>query len=131
MGQKKISRKIIMEFYRDIGRWESMVEYAANELVFLDTLLHAKAFENTTQIKTEEMSSFKLEIKTKNQEINNLLTEIALSKNNVRAFLECDKSSGIEFNFETYKVLKHNFARFNTSYNDYKAKIFKHTGGIL
>ncbi|WP_339715386.1 hypothetical protein [uncultured Kriegella sp.] len=131
MVRKKISRKIILEFYQDIQRWESMVGYAANELLFLDTLLHAKAFENTAQIKTEKMLCFKLEIKTKNQEVNELKTQMELSKNNVGAFLDCEVNSGIEFSFKDYKVLKRNFGLFNTSYNQYKTEIFKHTGGIL
>tara|TARA_R110002049_G_scaffold309179_1_gene517999 strand:- start:8852 stop:9178 length:327 start_codon:yes stop_codon:yes gene_type:complete len=108
-----------------------MVGYAANELLFLDTLLHAKAFENTAQIKTEKMLCFKLEIKTKNQEVNELKTQMELSKNNVGAFLDCEVNSGIEFSFKDYKVLKRNFGLFNTSYNQYKTEIFKHTGGIL
>ena len=131
MVRNKISRKIILEFYQDIQRWESMVGYAANELLFLDTLLHAKAFENTAQIKTEKMLCFKLEIKTKNQEVNELKTQMELSKNNVGAFLDCEVNSGIEFSFKDYKVLKRNFGLFNTSYNQYKTEIFKHTGGIL
>ena len=131
MVQKKISRKIILEFYQDIVRWDSMVGYAFNELLFLDKLLHAKAFENTTQIKTAAILRFKSEIKTKNHEISDLMTQIELSKKKVGAFLECDETSDIEFSFENYKILKHNFERFNTSYNEYKTKIFKHTGGIL
>lgn len=133
MVQKKISKKIILEFYRDIARWQSMVEYASNELLFLDKLLHAKAFENeyTTQIKKTEMIGLKREINTTNHKITNLMAEIELSKNNVQAFLECDKASNIEFSFKNYKTLKHNFELFNTSYNKYKAKIFEHTGGVL
>ena len=131
MVQKKISRRIILEFYQDIVRWESMIGYASNELLFLYKLLHAKAFENTTQIKTAEMLCFKQEIKTKKQEISDLTTQIELSKNNVEAFLAGDENSEMEFSFKNYKALKHNFAHFNTSYNEFKTKIFKHTGGIL
>jgi hypothetical protein len=108
-----------------------MLVYASNELLFLDKLLRAKAFENTSQVKTEELHRFKLEIKTKNQEINDLKTQMELSKNNVGAFLDCEVTSGIEFSFKEYKVLKQNFALFNTSCNQYKVEIFKHTGGIL
>lgn len=131
MVRKKISRKIIWEFYNDIQRWESMLVYASNELLFLDKLLHAEAFENTSQVETDIMLRFKLAIKTKNQEINNLKTQMELSKNNVGAFLDCEVTSGIDFSFKDYKVLKRNFALFNTSYNRYKSEIFKHTGGIL
>lgn len=131
MISKKISRKVISEFYQDILRWESMLGYARNELIFLVTLLHAKAFENMTQLKTEEMIRFKLLIKTKNQEINDLTEEIEISKNNVGAFLECDENQSIEFSFKKYKALKQNFTRFNNSYNQYKIEIFSHTGGIL
>lgn len=131
MAQKKISRKVISEFYQDIIRWESMLGYAYNELLFLDTLLHANAFENMTPLKTEEMSRFKLEIKIKNKEINDLTTQIEFSKDKIGAFLDCDLNSNLEFSFKNYKELKHNFTRFNDSYNEYKIKIFKHTGGIL
>lgn len=131
MAQKKISRKIILEFYQDILRWESMLGYASNELVFLDTLLHAKAFEDTIWIKTEEMLRFKLVLKTKKRETKKLTKQIELSKNNVEAFLECDKTSNIEFSFKNYKELKQNFASFNIAYNQYKTEIFEHTGGIL
>lgn len=131
MIQKKISRKVVSEFYQDILRWESMLGYARDELIFLVTLLHAKAFENTAQLKTEEMLRFKLLLKIKNQEINDLTEEIEISKNNVGAFLECDENQSIEFSFKEYKVLKHNFTKFNDSYNQYKIEIFKHTGGIL
>ena len=107
-----------------------MLAYTSNELLFLDKLLRAKAFETTSQVKTE-MHRFKLEIKTKNQEVNELKTQMELSKNNVGAFLDCEVNSGIEFSFKDYKVLKRNFGLFNTSYNQYKTEIFKHTGGIL
>lgn len=128
---KKIARKILWEFYNDTLRWESMLMYASNELLFLDKLLHAEAFENTSQVETDMMLRFKLEIKTKNQEIKDLKAQTELFKNNLGAFLECEVTSGTEFSFKNYKGLKHNFACFNTSYNEYKTKIFKHTGGIL
>lgn len=131
MDQKKISRKLILEFYQDIIRWKSMLGYASNELVFLDKLLRAKAFEDTIWIKTEEMVGFKLVLKTKKREIKKLTTQIELSKNNVQAFLECDETSSVQFSFENYKELKQNFVSFNTSYNEYKTEIFEHTGGIL
>lgn len=131
MVQKKISRKVISEFYQDIIRWESMLGYASNELLFLDKLLHAKAFESMTQLKTEVMLRFKLEIKIKNQELNDLITQIGFSRDNVGAFLDCYGDSNIEFSFKDYKELKHNFASFNESYNKYKIEIFKLTGGIL
>ena len=131
MVSKKISRKVISEFYQDIIRWESMLGFASNELIFLDTLLHAKAFENMEPLKTEEMFRFKQEVKIKNLEINKLNKEIEISKNKVGAFLDCDGDSTIEFSFKNYKELKHSFASFNDSYNQYKIEIFKHTGGIL
>ena len=131
MVQKKISRRIITEFYQDIIRWESMLGYAAKELLFLETLLHAKAFENMAPLKTKEMLRFKQEVKIKNLEINKLNDEIEISKDEVGAFLDCDRDSTIEFSFKNYKELKNNFASFNDSYNQYKIEIFKHTGGIL
>lgn len=108
-----------------------MLAYASNELLFLDKLLHAEAFENTSQVETDVILRFKLEIRTKNQEINDLKTQMELSKNNVGAFLDCEVTSDIEFSFKNYKELKSNFARFSTSYNQFKTEIFKHTGGIL
>jgi len=131
MVERKISRRVISEFYQDILRWEAMLGYASDELLFLDKLLHAKAFEDTIQLKTEKILRFKLDIKTKNQEVNDLMAQIGLSKEKVGAYLECEETAGIEFSFENYKFLKQSFANFTSSYNQYKTEIFKLTGGIL
>lgn len=129
--QKTISKKLILEFYQDLLRWESMTGYALNELIFLDKLLHAKAFQNTIQRKTAKMIQLRVEIKIINQEISNLMTQIKRYKNNVESFLECKQTSNIKFSFKNYKILKHNFSGFNTSYTDFETKIFEYTGGIL
>ncbi len=108
-----------------------MLEFAANELLFIKTLLNAKAFQDTKGIRLTEMLRFKLGIKTKDTEINNLKAEVVIIKYNVGYILESGETSKIKFSFESYKTLKHNFSQFNTSYSQYKAEIFKHTGGVL
>lgn len=130
-GTKSIAQLALKELHFDVQSWKSELQYAEDDLLFMNKLIQSNAFRQDTHNLFERLEGYKVKLKEISDTKKQLQASIVTYENRL-GYMMGQKLADYDPNYlEKHHVLRDRVMDYRSSFKELKSELFNYAGGIL